>query len=516
MFVVFVVICCSPILYLALTSFFSAAVNFPSSFKLMIPTGTRLVLLIRTLALSLSVATAGTLLGLLAASYLWQRPRTRFKTLRYLVWLVLLVPFHDYVLSWSVPFSRLNAGLMNAGPGSLTFQGFWAAWWVETLVFMPIAFLLGLSAFEAIDSSFIDAGRIFKSDLDVTLKVATPLVSSHVFSAWSFIFLLSLLNFSIPSLLLLKTYPLEIFARYSASHQPADAFLLAIPLLLIAFLVILGAQLGLKEFLGKTGKGSPWRTPAGLPGWVRSLQKGALLLVVIQLALPFVSAASMLPGLPAIKHCLVSSYDEFKHTVVIAALASLVSVPIGLAVALKLKKSTAAKLFLWFVVIIPLAVPPQLTGIGLIGIWNHQVSSFVYDSVAMPVLGNLARFMPIAVLVLYAWLNNLDILLLDAASVFQPSFIKRMTHVYVPLFAPGLLLSVLLVFVLSAGELATSLLVLPPGMNTITVKIYNYLHYGASATVAALCFPMLIIAAVCFIIMVGVLRRWERFAGSWR
>jgi iron(III) transport system permease protein len=44
-----------------------------------------------------------------------------------------------------------------------------------------------------------------------------------------------------------------------------------------------------------------------------------------------------------------------------------------------------------------------------------------------------------------------------------------------------------IVFILAFGELGTTLLGMPPGRETIPIKIYNLMHYGAEDLVAALC-----------------------------
>ena len=43
-----------------------------------------------------------------------------------------------------------------------------------------------------------------------------------------------------------------------------------------------------------------------------------------------------------------------------------------------------------------------------------------------------------------------------------------------------------IVTVLSAGELAATLIVIPPGQETLTLRIYNFLHYGSPEAVAGL------------------------------
>ena len=52
---------------------------------------------------------------------------------------------------------------------------------------------------------------------------------------------------------------------------------------------------------------------------------------------------------------------------------------------------------------------------------------------------------------------------------------------------PGLLAAFFIGFILSIGDLGTTLLIMPPGKTTLPVKIYNLMHYGAEQMVAALC-----------------------------
>jgi iron(III) transport system permease protein len=52
-------------------------------------------------------------------------------------------------------------------------------------------------------------------------------------------------------------------------------------------------------------------------------------------------------------------------------------------------------------------------------------------------------------------------------------------------------------FILSLGELGTTLLVIPPGRETIPIKIYNLMHYGADQLVAALCLILIVIPESC-------------------
>jgi iron(III) transport system permease protein len=54
-----------------------------------------------------------------------------------------------------------------------------------------------------------------------------------------------------------------------------------------------------------------------------------------------------------------------------------------------------------------------------------------------------------------------------------------------------------MIFALSMGEYGIVLLITPPGYQMLTIKIYNYLHYGSSDVVFALnLFVFLLVVAV--------------------
>ena len=65
------------------------------------------------------------------------------------------------------------------------------------------------------------------------------------------------------------------------------------------------------------------------------------------------------------------------------------------------------------------------------------------------------------------------------------------------------------VFILAAGELGATLIVAPPGRATLTMKIYTYLHYGASEAVAGLCLSVAAVALLGGLVGVLMVGRWR-------
>jgi iron(III) transport system permease protein len=117
--------------------------------------------------------------------------------------------------------------------------------------------------------------------------------------------------------------------------------------------------------------------------------------------------------------------------------------------------------------------------------WNRPEIG-LHGTAAMPVLVAVARFAPIAALIALAHARRLDRTLVDAVKVLQPSQLRGWLEVRLALWRPGLVAASAVVFVLTIGELGATLIVAPPGRGTLTMRIYNYLHYGASDTVAGL------------------------------
>jgi len=81
-----------------------------------------------------------------------------------------------------------------------------------------------------------------------------------------------------------------------------------------------------------------------------------------------------------------------------------------------------------------------------------------------------------------------------------------MLEIELPLLLPGIGAGAAVVFLLGLGELGATLLVVPPGSGTLALRIYNYLHYGASDSVAALALCLIGLSSAAVLAAV----RWWR------
>jgi iron(III) transport system permease protein len=99
----------------------------------------------------------------------------------------------------------------------------------------------------------------------------------------------------------------------------------------------------------------------------------------------------------------------------------------------------------------------------------------------------VAHFIPFTARVTSSAFNQLNPRLEEAAFLVTANWFKVIGKIVLPLMVPGLLAAFFIGFILSVGDLGTTLLIMPPGKTTLPVKIYNLMHYGAEQMVAALC-----------------------------
>lgn len=439
-------------------------------------------------SIGLSAAVAGTVIagGICAGSLIWQ---WRTGIGRYIFWAALLLiplPLTVHALTWSTLLA--SAGIL---PGLLAPQQsvhpWLISWIVESIAFLPLGICLSTLAFELVDPDRIEAARVLCPDPRVFSRIVLPLASPLLFAGAGFLFVFCLIDYTIPSIYAANVYPFEIFAEFSTSYLPAAAFLLALPLLVVTVALVLLSQRPLKSVIQDSmWTRREWQPEFLLPGWFVAAQRAALGIFFLQAVL-VIAVLVVLAGTSAdLATTLLLAGPDSLTTVAVCLGATALSLPIALALASRLVEKKRISNAWWIAATIPLAIPPPLIGISMIGFWNTPGDISLFGTLAMPVFAVMFRFLPLAALIIAAQLRAVNPLLLDAASIFGRSRVTNFLTVYLPLILPGICIAAAGVFAFAIGELGATLLVIPPGHSTLTIRLYNYLHYGSSGSVAAL------------------------------
>ncbi len=449
-------------------------------------------LLLNSIALSVAVAAGCMIAGTLAAMLLVRRTRL-CSALRLLFPVLLVVPPYLHAVIWTTCVFALNTWLGAHGMRFLRLDGWLGAWWAESMALLPLAVALSLLSLDSIDPALVEAGSTSRAPLAVLREIVIPLAAPYLAAGGGLLFLVSFLDYSVPSLFAVNVYALEIFSRYSADGQAATAALVSVPALLVSWLVLRSVLSPLRHaactphrrHAGATLRG-PW------PAWLSFARGGALALLAGQALVPLAWLSVMCGSVHTIIRVGSAARHEMAVTFQVAAACAFLAVVLGPVVAERLAARGRGAAFWWMAVCAAFAMPAPLVGVGAARIAGWV--PVLRDGLWMPVWVNTTRFLPVAAFIVYAHLRRLDPLLLDAALLYQRSRLQGLLRVRLPLAMPALITAGAVCLVLPMGELGATIIVSPPGSPTLMMRLYNLLHYGESTEVAVICLLLMVLA----------------------
>ena len=443
-----------------------------------------------SLLLALGASLAGLVMGV---PYAYFCARTRLKAKSFFTWagiIPILIPPYIHAVVWM----DLAEPLKNMF--SLDVFTLGGAIFVLTCAYFPFVVVMTRAGLAGIDRNLEEASLIHHGPLPTLFRVTLPLALPHILSGAIFVFVFSMVNVSIPDLLRVRVYPLEIFIQFSAFYDQSAAILLSVPLVFLTFLLLVFQQsvmAGRSYVQVSQGRTTPIIHSPGyahIPVFVFCMG-----VVAVTMILPMIILAGAAGPLTTYIDAVRTSYRQIGYSLGMAFAGSVTTLAIGFILAYYIERSRGAvNRFVAWTVSLPFAIPATSIGICLIGLWNRPYLDTVYDSSVIVILGYIARFLPFAVLILLSGIRQISCRFEEAAHLTDASFYTILWRIILPLSGPSLAAVLFIVFILSFGELGASLLIIPPGRETIPIKIYNLMHYGADQAVAALC--LIIIAVI--------------------
>jgi iron(III) transport system permease protein len=149
-----------------------------------------------------------------------------------------------------------------------------------------------------------------------------------------------------------------------------------------------------------------------------------------------------------------------------------------------------------------LALPAPVVGISLAGLLDRPgVWGAIYDSPAIVVLAYLVRFLPMGVLLLVPGVQRIPQELEWAARLDGCDGPRMHWHVTWPAVRADAAVAWLVVVILCFGEVAATVLVVPPGWETAAVRAFTLLHFGVYRDLAVLA----VLSVACILLPWGVL-----------
>ncbi len=455
-------------------------------------------LLQNTLCLGLGAAALASAVGVAVALAWLALPARLAKTLPIWAAVNLLLPHFLAVAVWMEIFG--SAGWMG-GLGSVFLYSIPGAAGVLGLLLWPIPFFFLWSrrgalvrAMEELDP-FVCGRRLFVGMLWPQMQ--RPL-------AWGALlaFGLAVNNLAVPGILQVRVLAEEVFVRFNADLRWGRAMQIGAPLLVAAVFLafcVRGRDFG---WSGRSRDFSNRWMRRRLGVWILGCSgAGVMAALGLGLLVPLGWLALSQETWRDFGESLAVSWLAIFYSVLFAALGALGSVVFGV-----LLRAVVGVRFFWALFL----APGTLVGAGL-ALANNWAAGGWLGLGWMPVVAALVlRYLALGVSGGAIALNGVDGRLVAMARLEGIGFWRRWRHCVLPAAGKGLFYLWWMIYLFCLWEVEVLIFIVPPGVETLALRVFNLLHYGHTGQVNALCSLLIFLGAAPWIVgrLWQMARRW--------
>jgi iron(III) transport system permease protein len=508
----------APVLAMVAKTFYATGGFGLGAYEALLASGKQLTVLMgHSVLLSLSVTTLAVITGVPLGVLLGRTDLPLRGTLAILLALPLLVP--PYVIAVAC-FTALGPAGMIArslpAPASeflaSALFSFYGCTGVLTAAFLPIPMLLTIAFVKRVNPRLEQAGLLMSSWPSVLRRITLPLIAPALVFAAMLVFLLTLGEVGVASYLRYPVYPAEVLTQFAAFYDFSAATAAAIPMLLVTVLILAlefrfvhasiwelsAPAYALPAALIKLGR---WRFP--LFGLVLAW---ALVTVALPVAMLILQSAS----LSVFADALSRAGDSILRSVVFAAAGATLLTALGFFLGYLVYSRALA----WWRAIDALALflftlPGTVIGIGLISLWNRPLTNAIYATPAIIIFGYVAQYVVLPMRMTAATFQRIPSSLERAAQLCGANWFMTLRDILLPLARSGLIAAWIIAYVFCMRDLGITMVVYPPGSDTLPVRILTLMANGTPSLIAALC--LILIAVTLLPLFVAAF--WARHGG---
>ena len=449
---------------------------------------------------------------------------------------LLFVPLYLTAAAWDAGFGQLGWHTVSvSGPVEPWLAGWRAAIWVHAMAATPWVMLLVAAAARQIQSSLEEDALLDATAVQVVWHVTLRRLRPALVVAALWVLLATAAEMTVTDLYRVRTYAEVLYTGFALGDDLADSLVRVLPGMVAASALVVLAYLVAASLAPsfRTSARPPWIFRLGGWRWPMLMFQCVLLLLIV--AVPLASLLykagvkiQLIDGQPQriwTIGSLVSTLasvpgrygEEFGWTFVLGAATATAAIGLGLPLAWLARRSRWWSVPVIAVAAVGLAVPGPLIGLAIIWLLDRPFPPgfiWLYDrTLFAPILAMLIRTLPVTILFSWHILRSVADDVLDAAACDGAGLWRQFWWIAAPPRIGPLLAVWLVAFALAAGDLACSILVVPPGVTTVPIRVFGLLHAGVDDQVAAISLVMLAGLLPVTMLVMGLLRA-GRFDGD--
>jgi iron(III) transport system permease protein len=391
-----------------------------------------------------------------------------------------------------------------------TAGGFWGAAAVLSVYLSPYLFLSLRAALLRMDESLEEAGRsLGLSNREVFARVTLPQLRPAYLSGAILIVLHVAGDFGVVSLMRFETFSLAIYLQFAAAFDRTYAAILALILLVLTSLFLwLESRLVRNAVLYRSGAGRPRASRiVPLGAWRPAVAAYCTLFALVATVLPIGAlvgwTANAAPA--GIGSAL---FNAFRASGAAALAATLLALPIAY---IRVRRPSPLTRTVERIAYLGYAMPPLALALAYI---FFALGAFpaVYQTMTLLVFAYTLHFLAEAIGPVRTALYQISPNVEEAARSLGRSPLRAFGTTTLPLLRTGLVVSVAFVFLSALKELPLTVLLSPPGFETLSTNVWGY----ASEALFGRAAPYALAIVVLSTVFVGVLLRYESAAADSR
>jgi iron(III) transport system permease protein len=496
----------------------------------------QLALMRNTLLLAAGAAAISLPAGTLLACLLLRTDTPGRRTGLFILLAMLFVPLYVQAASWDAGFGQL--GWYAVSRGSMTeplLDGWRAAIWVHAMAAIPWVTLITGVSVSLVEPELEEDALLSADTWCVLLLVTIPRAWGGIVVAAFWVLLTVVVEMTVTDLYRVRTYAEELYTSFALADPSAlsaavvPGGMAAAALVLLAVAIMLSAAPALRAPTRAARplvlrRGRSWSglvncllllIIAGVPVGNLIYKAGMELDYVmgqrlLRWSLPeFVRIAGLSPW---------RFRDELGWTLLIGGLASAAALALGAPLAWWARRGGWRAAPAVAAVAGGAVLPGPLVGLGIIGILDRPTPAlcvWLYDrTVFAPVLALTIRILPLVILMCWFAFRSIADDLLDHAACEGAGRWTQFWLIALPLRWTALAAAGLAGFAIATGDLACSILVIPPGVTTVSIRVFGLIHAGVDDQVAGLCLTIVAGAAIMTAATAALLRSNSTFFRS--
>ena len=487
----------------------------------------------RTLAVSGAVAAIVVPLAF-ALAYAVQRTRMPLRgTMRTLAMLPLFAP--SLLPGIALVYLFGNQGLFKAWMSGSNIYGFWGIVLGEVFYTFPYALMLLIATLTLADGRLYDAARAMgASPWRTFCTVTLPGARYGLFGAFALVFTLVATDFGVPTVVggSYQVLAVEAYKAVVGQQQFARGAVIGLMLLLPALLTFAVERLvQRRQHAALVSRGQPYHPQ---PDRVRDglfLLLSALVVGGILLMLATAVGASLVKLWPYNLELSLRNYDfdnmdgggwlAYRNSLKLAALTTVFGTALIFTGAWLVEKTRPAAWLhsaIRFAVLLPMAVPGLVLGLGYVFFFNHPANPLnsLYGGMALMVLCTIMHCATAAHLTSVAALGQMDPVFEAVSASLKVSALRTYWRVTLPMCLPAVLSCARYLFVSAMTTVSAVIFLYSPDTVLASVAVLNMDDAGDIGPAAAMSTLILVTSIVVSLLLELATRGIVRRTQAWR